>query len=57
MSKNEKPTAKKNDPKSKKDAKQEEEPEEIDDGPHIFTTISEQVKKIYSPKTKSKKQI
>ncbi len=55
MSKNEKPTAKKNDPKSKKDAKQEEEPEEIDDGPHIFTTISEQVKKNLIPQNKIEK--
>ena len=55
MSKNDKPTAKKNDPKSKKDAKQEEEPEEIDDGPHIFTTISEQVKKNLIPQNKIEK--
>ena len=47
-----KPSQKKPDPKKQKT---EEEPEEIDDGPHIFTTISEQVKKNLIPQNKIEK--
>jgi nucleoside diphosphate kinase len=47
-----KPSQKKPDPKKQKP---EEEPEEIDDGPHIFTTLSEQVKNNLIPPNKIEK--
>ena len=41
--------------KNKKGAKQEEEPEIDDSGPHVFKILAEEVKKNYIPEKKNRK--